>query len=187
MCIVKSEDNEIGRVIFRQTGCQTPLLINGRFDDLPNNSTSLLYIHQYGLLDTCENLGSLFSPANVQQSGFSLKADTQGESTSTLQSTDFSLRGLSSIIGRSCRARIPYVDRNGVSKFNYACGSIAMVSERVGNAAAPQGATRRLIARHGHWWNPCWCPPWRWWCHRPRWCRWWNWRRGHGHGHGSSR
>jgi hypothetical protein len=178
MCILKSDENEHGRVLFRQTGCNTPLSIKGIFDVLPANVTSLINIHQYGVLDTCDNIGSIFMPNGIQPKGYSIKTDVNGDGSFSMQNQDYSLRGVSSLVGRSCRVRIPYTDQTGVARSHYACGTIGFVSERIADSFGQGTGVRHLQGwrhhhRHRHWpWWRCRCPPWRWWCHRPWWC-WW--------------
>jgi hypothetical protein len=166
MCILILNGNEQGRVLFRQTGCNTPLNIKGIFK-LPANVSSVLHIHNYQVLDTCENIGPIFMPKTIQPKGFTIKTDANGDGNISLQSQDYSLRGLSSLVGRSCRITVPFGDRTGVTGTNYACGTIALVSERIANSFGQGG--RNLIERER---SICSCSPYDLRCHqhRPRWC-----------------
>jgi hypothetical protein len=172
MCIIQTEDNEIARILFKQTGEQGALNVTGVFDDLPANGTSVLDIHQFGVVNTCDDVGEIFQPQQTQFKGWDIKHDAEGGVDFNVQTKDYSFKGVNSILGRSCRLTIPYVDQNGVSTTTYGCGNIALVSDKFAGGSG-QGNNLRSLQP---WWPPyrpwwrCYCPPWKWWCHRPWWC-----------------
>jgi Cu/Zn superoxide dismutase len=113
ICIMRDKNGTaLGKVTFQQEDCETPLKMNGAFFGLPPYVPYAFHIHENGLVETCNraSVGRIHEPfIDYLKLEFprEYKADKDGNGMFSFVTDALSLRGISSLVGRSCMLEIP--------------------------------------------------------------------------------
>jgi hypothetical protein len=119
-CLLKTENNEIGSVIFHELDSKRRVLVSGYFGSLSFNSTNKLFVYS-GKVDSCTDDA-------MEQIYFNV--------TLTMSDTK-EHRMLNQILlytgkfGNACMLKVVDINRDGVKSITNHCGKIISINERL--------------------------------------------------------